>query len=161
MTTSYRDLYKNFMNSISETRVDEKITHDEFVKKLPRYNEEIDSLFARTMSLAKSIECSPSEAALKNSLVKSLKRLQRKVKSLTSDAAAEERWEDSEDSEPESNGKEKEDEPEKSEQKVYDRMADISEISAMGSGAVQGSPGMKYEDFKKYGKRKMKLNKNK
>lgn len=198
MTESYRDVYRNFVNSITEAN--KKITHDEFVKKLPNYIREIEDAFGDVFSSAKRIKCNSSGSQrVKDMLLDDLRKLQRKVKTFVSIASEEEKSEEmedyeSDDDEAEDDSEEDEDDEEieerkkkkKSdpcwtgyqqvgmkkkgkkevpncvpEQQVYDDPEDVVETSGMAGGAVQG-PGSKfnYDQFAKYGKKKVKTRKS-
>jgi hypothetical protein len=125
MTQSYREVYKNFIESIleadkKETYHDKKITHDEFVKSLPNYIREIDEAFSDVFSSAKRVKCnSTGSQRVKDMLLDDLRRLQRKVKTFISVASEEEESEEMEnvDSEEDDENEEDEDSEEVKERK--------------------------------------------
>jgi hypothetical protein len=118
MTSSYRDIYKTFLNKIEESNEesDNQITHNEFVSRLPGYITEIEGAFDDVLSSAKRIKCSSVQSQrVKDMLMDDLKRLQRKVKTFISIASEEERSEEMEEYESEENSSDKEDDEDEEE----------------------------------------------
>ena len=137
MTSSFRDICKNFKNKLTESE-EESVAHNEFVSRLPQYNTEIQEAFEDVFASAKRIKCSTSQSQrVKDMLMDDLRKLQRKVRTFVSIATEEERSEDYPKDSGKKNKKQHDDEkPE--EQQVYDDPEDVVEISSMAGGDVSG-----------------------